>query len=77
MNATQLLRAGVPEPLVSDFIGHLVARMLEGKASDGRLKDYAYALGHTMADIVKVTRIICSNFKETWTTVVAPPHQVT
>ena len=46
---------------MSSFIGHEV-RDYDNKAGDRRIKDYAYALGHTAQDICATVKIISSGF---------------
>ena len=65
MLETGLIRCGVPARLASAFIGHEVDDF-DNKKGDRRIKDYTYALGHTMRDVVRVLMIISSGFKKTW-----------
>ena len=58
--AHNLCRCGAPAETVSSFIGHVV-NGFDNKASDRRIKDYAYALGHRLPDMMRVMMIVGSN----------------
>ena len=57
-----LQRCQVPDAIASAAIGHEVAS-LSTKGKDNRVKNYAYALGHTSEDICTVVRIISSGYR--------------
>jgi hypothetical protein len=61
----ELISQSVPENIASAFIGHVVA-CFDTKSGDKRIKDYGYALGFNMKDMMRTIIIVGSNYTVTW-----------